>query len=543
MKKLAMLLLCVALVFSCTVIAFADPTPSQYIITVDPAQEDETYNAYKIFDVTYAAPVAPATEPSAYSYTVSSNSEWWSTLITPTTPDPNLDTTADEFVVDGLKFTKTNLTAADNGTVYIVTYEDDASLTSQQQTTARSEVAKTVADKLYANKANKTIAATDTGATSGGSTTATLDVGAPGYYFVTTSLGALCALNTAAPAVTVGDKNSVPTIDKKVSKDNSTWVDATNSTIGDDVYFKITVTDGDNTNNTLVVDDNMSAGLELKFDNGQHDITVHVGNTVVPATETVNGNTVTNYTLTVRDTSPYGFTITFSAAYMASIAADTEIVITYTAILNTDAEIVGNAGDTSTNPASDLRNYNTVDMEYSEQTATDTVYVDTYMFDIIKTDDSETTIIDGAEFDLYRSETGGTAIPLTLVSTDQTTGIKTYRVDPDASPSASIQAGKARIVGVGSDTFWLEETAAPAGYNQLDARQRYAQGTANNLAVLADNYTTYDSGGVMVKNVSGGSLPSTGGIGTYLFYGIGAILVVGAVVVLVSKKRMHAYGE
>ena len=92
---------------------------------------------------------------------------------------------------------------------------------------------------------------------------------------------------------------------------------------------------------------------------------------------------------------------------------------------------------------------------------------------------------------------------------------------------ATVEGGDIVIWGVDSDSdYTLLETEAPAGYNKLTAEVE--------VTVSADNATRAD-----VENQTGAELPSTGGIGTTLFYVVGGLMVAGALVVLVSKKRME----
>ena len=92
------------------------------------------------------------------------------------------------------------------------------------------------------------------------------------------------------------------------------------------------------------------------------------------------------------------------------------------------------------------------------------------------------------------------------------------------------------IESLDAGTYYLKETEAPAGYNKLNTV----------VTVIIDhdgkiNATTEKPEGATqseVENKSGTELPSTGGMGTTIFYVLGSVLVVGAVVLLVTKKRM-----
>lgn len=112
------------------------------------------------------------------------------------------------------------------------------------------------------------------------------------------------------------------------------------------------------------------------------------------------------------------------------------------------------------------------------------------------------------------------------------------------------------ISGLDAGTYYLEETKAPTGYNLLADPIKTATikdndgvpGVENALEKLeitvgekteAGNAST----GIVnttVQNNKGATLPETGGIGTTIFYVVGGLLTVGAVVLLVTKKRMSA---
>ena len=92
------------------------------------------------------------------------------------------------------------------------------------------------------------------------------------------------------------------------------------------------------------------------------------------------------------------------------------------------------------------------------------------------------------------------------------------------------KTGAATFGGLANGTYYLVETKAPAGYNQLTAP----------VVVKVEGGNTEDKLSVTAKveNSAGALLPSTGGMGTTIFYVLGSILVIGAVVLLVTKKRM-----
>ncbi len=105
----------------------------------------------------------------------------------------------------------------------------------------------------------------------------------------------------------------------------------------------------------------------------------------------------------------------------------------------------------------------------------------------------------------------------------------TYVVDPEAINSAVIEAGTATVDGLKTNTtYYLKEVKAPAGYNLK---------TEVTPVTTGDKSATIE---VKVVNQKGGTLPSTGGMGTTMLYTAGGLLVVGAAVVLAAKKRMNA---
>lgn len=110
----------------------------------------------------------------------------------------------------------------------------------------------------------------------------------------------------------------------------------------------------------------------------------------------------------------------------------------------------------------------------------------------------------------------------------------------------TITTGELVINGLADGTYYLTETKAPRGYNLLREPVKVkidhttANGKLTETSFVADQTETDTSGVVKVENNAGAELPSTGGIGTTVFYVLGSAMALGAVILLVTKKRMAA---
>lgn len=530
MSKLLALVLALTMVLALATAALAaedlDSENNKYTIKINNGVAGETYTAYKVFDVTLATSTGN-TADSGFSYSIGGNSGWWSTLIDGVTADA--DGVYDNTTY-GLKFTP----SASDSAVYIIestmTADQAAKLAAAlNQVTQKPAAAGKIAS--YDAESANTINVTDSGL---------------GYYFIDTTLGSLCSLDTTNQDVTINEKNTTPTLAKKivVKNDQSADTDAesTTASIGDTINYKITVTAGKGTDKEIVVHDVMDRGLSLNmtgstpaigdftFKKGDTEITDTTGWSVKAGEET--GNDVTACT----------FEITIPESYAKTLDENDRIVITYSAKLNKDAEIAPKT------------NNNTAWLTYSNQTSTKAaVTVTTYSFDLIKTGPKDTTntdnypVLTGAKFKLY-----GTKIDGNETVTDKDNEITLYKVEGTDSyyrpavgneTGVAIEAGEVTIKGLASGTYHLIETDAPAGYNKL-AEPVVVKIETGNLTNTASSDNTYTRGstsadtGIHIVNQTGTELPSTGGIGTTIFYVLGGILVVGAGVLLVTKKRM-----
>lgn len=479
MKKLMAALLAVAMVCAMAIPAWADGGATTGSITIDKAVSGETYTIYKMFDLNSYDPTA-----GTYSYTVVS--AW------------------EDFFKDG---------AAGNSYITLENGHPTWVKGAQAADFAKAALA-------YATEKNITATKKET-ATSNTVSFTGLDLG---YYLVDTSLGVLCGLNTTDPDVTINEKNEVPDIDKKVEASEGNWVTENTAKIGDTVNYKVTIT-VQTANNRYVLHDTMSEGLT--FVPGSVKVTVN--NTVVDATN--------HYTLVTEGLSDgETFNIKFEDSYIATLDAGTNIVVTYSAVVNAKAKV---DPDANTNEAHLV--YGNKHETRHEETKT---YL--YEFDLIKFSGSTKKLLGGAQFKLYDAETGGNEIKLVKVKNED----DTYRVaTATETPVAYIEtvAGKTvKISGLDKKVYYLEETVPPAGYNGLTQRVKVDLSTGSKKVTTGFlSNGTYDElnassiGGVAVVNNAGTTLPGTGGIGTTIFYVIGGGLMVAAAILLITKKRME----
>lgn len=329
-----------------------------------------------------------------------------------------------------------------------------------------------------------------------------------GYYLVDSSLGALCSLNTTNPNAKIEEKNGQPTIDKKV-KNGDTWDTTNDAKIGDTVEFKVEVKVEAGAKN-YVVTDTMDAGLSFSSGSIQVD-------------GVALNDTIATLTLKQKEGDPT-FTLTFADSYVADKIGET-IVVTYAATLNANAVVAGNK--------------NSATLHYSNQhTVNKETTTYTHEFDLLKVDGADHKLLDGAEFKLYDAKDSVTPIKVVPVAGG-------YRVangnEAGATETIAVTGGKVHISGLDKTTYWLEETKAPDGYNKLTERKPVNLTSGSNNTTLEAAATTWSEAdhGVAVENNAGTVLPSTGGMGTTLFYVIGGGLMVAAVVLLVTKKRME----
>lgn len=502
MNKLLALVLAMVMVLGLAASAFAEGTPTTYSITINNSAEGHTYEAYQIFT-------------GDLSGTTLSNIVWGSSI-------------------------------------------SEAGKTALGDAATKAESLKNEADaKAFAKEVAPYLATVAGSANTVTDGKYVIDGLAAGYYLVKDQDGSLTGDNDSyteyivkvVSNTTATPKSDVPTVQKKVKDiNNSTddamtdWQDSADHDIGDSVPFQLKATLADNvssyTTYKVVFHDTQSKGLTYN-----NDAKVYID----------NAEKTTDFTVTATVNADGTTTLTVSCNDVKSLGAGNSSVITveYTATLNTDA-VLGSAG-----------NPNKVYLEYSNNpnkseagnnetgnTPEDVVIVFTYKTIISKVtknpdynpdvDGSKEYIpLAGAEFTLekYNKETDEWKA-ITVVKNDEGTTFT--------------------FTGLDDGNYRLTETKTPAGYNSIDPIEftvtaahdivsdnpalTSLSGNATTGKITFTPNTTEGSLSADVVNNAGSTLPETGGIGTTIFYVLGGMLVVCAVVLMVSKKRMSAEG-
>ena len=468
-KKLAGMLLAMIMVLSMSTVAFAaqGTNDNSGSITINDAVEGHTYNAYQVLVLE-----SYNTDAGAYSY--KANAAW----------------------EDWLKSQTQYVSIDAQGYVTWVKDADPAAF-------AKAALA-------HAKEANINPVATRTA----DSTTVKFENLNLGYYLIDTTLGTLCSLDTTIPDVTMQEKNEVPSQTKEVQEDSdNSWSDENTAEIGDTVNYRTTIKAKPGAQG-YVLHDVMSIGLTL------NESSVSVAG----LTKGQDANSGDYHVVTTGLSDGCTFEVVFHQSYLDTITKDTDIVVTYSAVVNENAQV-----SSSVNP-------NETTLKYGEDSEFETVpsKTETYTFkvDVVKTDE-DNKVLDGAQFKLYDAKTGGNEIALVKVSD----GV--YRLAKDGETGVNYITtvnGELEIKGFDANTnYYLEETKAPDGYNKLAERVEIAVKEANLEASVSNDI--WQSGGVHIVNKAGDLLPTTGGMGTTILYIIGGVLVIGAGAVLIIRRR------
>lgn len=351
--------------------------------------------------------------------------------------------------------------------------------------------------------------------------------------------------------VEVNPKSGKPTLDKQINDDGA-WGVVGDNQIGDTVEFRtittVPIVSG-YTHYTYEIHDVMSAGLTSNVKDNA-DVTIKV-----------NDKTVldkTYYTVKVDEANANEFTVTvdvLKAIKDGKMAEENKLYTYYTGILNENAKVYNDGNQD--NKAYLVYSNNPHDENSKTQTPEKVVYDWTFKMGVNKVDGENNTPLTDAKFVLSKKKNcdlgaiGDDGQPTkteNLISLIKNTD-GSYTVAPAGYTGTYVMtAGDITIKGLDDATeYYLYETKAPAGYNRLTDAVKFeitatydADGAHYNSVTAVVNDVEQSSLSVEVKNNKGSILPSTGGIGTTIFYVIGGGLMAVAAVLLVTKKRMNS---
>jgi len=520
-SKLICLLLALLLTLPLAATAFATTasgsgTDNDGTITITNTVKDKKYTVYRIFDLeSFSDSDLSDTSVGAYSYKVST--KWQGFFTAP---------------ADG--------EAATNGRKYVDI--DEKGYVTWKAGASAADFAKDAI--AFAEKEGAAIAHDGQATSSDDNATVIFDNLPLGYYLVKSDLGALCALTTTNKKATVSEKNAAPSFDKKVKEGTidggaDNWADQNDASVGDTVEFCATITvEGEAKGYVMhdTMEDGLTFGSVTKVTLNDNAITLKTDYTVTSNASHTKDATTTTHT----------FDVTFTEDFCKALKSGDIIRVYYTATLNGNAVVKDPEDNTA---YLSYKDKNDTDAE----TAPSSTKTYTWQIPVLKYQNGDpNNPLAGAKFKLYKTETtagDGTKTysnPVKFIkkiAADTTSGAKdTYQVSQDTSVTGvdivTGTDGFFNLDGLDSGTYYLKEEEAPLGYNKLD--------TVVTVTISDDgkiNVTTDQPNGatqIEVENKSGAELPTTGGIGTTLFYVIGGILAVGAGVLLVVKKRMSA---
>lgn len=385
----------------------------------------------------------------------------------------------------------------------------------------------------------------------------------PGYYLIKDANDSLDEEHDAYTAYiievlensTVNPKSSIPVVDKQVwdevadaeAKHTNGWGETADHFINESFQFKLIATlsaDEDYAEYEkyqVIFTDTMSAGVTF-----ESIASVKVDGIPV---DKKTGNETNKYVCTAEANQAGGsWTLTIEdikgvAGVDLTDGAIVEVI--YNAHLNENA-VVGNFDS----------NKNTVYLEYSNnpnaggeadfgKTPVDTVWVFTYKMDNNKVDGNNQPL-GGAGFKLYSDAGCTTELPVIFDSS-----LNAYRLAKEGENGEEMfsaqTTGVFNIVGLDVGTYYLKETTTPDGYNTCPVvtvnitaihAEAESETTAATEIVMTQDGT--ETSANKIVNKSGTVLPEAGGMGTTIFYIVGGLLAVAAVVLLITKKRMSS---
>lgn len=525
LKKIIPLLLALLMVFSMGITAYADGSDGS--ITVTNATVGKEYKAYKVFDLTYNG------DNVAYTYD-GTNTTFVAALKADSSP----------FTISGKDPGPYNVALKDGKTA-----ADVSTFLKGQEANLSSPVSKTATeDEVLFSELPY------------------------GYYYVTSTLGSEVTIDSTMKDVKIVDKNQGPSWDNEdpdnpdpdypdnpgkviINADGSKAVENT-ANYGDTVDFNIAINatayDGTKLVTYYHITDTLGAGFS-----DAKDIEVYV--------DGVKKTKDTDYTLTQN-----GKTFSVDVPFGLKYGSDAKIEVKYSATVLDTAVLAGNGNPNTANFTWTKDDFDPNDPPFDPENPDDPEYPDpedptypdenkrethTYVYAIgILKVDPEGNKLEGAEFTVKDAEGNtiyatGSAGVYNYCASDADGAVTQF--DTDAN-------GLLVIKGVAAGEYEITEAVAPLGYNLLlepvnvEAVMKEAYTTTITTYLDADGKVTDEVTentietnananvtGLVVVNNAGTELPSTGGMGTTLFYVLGAIMLIGSGVLLFVRKRTN----
>lgn len=364
---------------------------------------------------------------------------------------------------------------------------------------------------------------------------------AAGYYLfkdTTTGISGNTYIAEVVGNVSIKAKNSnVPGFEKKLKDTNDTegtttdWQDVADHDIGDAIPFKL--------EGTVPADYTEYGSYYFAFHDEEESGLTFNSNSIKVYVD--DAEIKTGFEVKTSTTDGCSFEVVFSNLKdINAVHAGSKIHVEYTSTLNANAVI---GGDGNLNKAQLEYSNNPRDTNSKDKTVWDNVVVFTYQVVVNKYANSvgENNKLKGAEFTLTKKLNGDTTKVIAAVKSED--GVRfTFK-------------------GLDDGEYTLTETVTPEGYNTIDPitfnvsanHEITWEGTGTRDALLKSLTGTQVTGEITFEknanvngslvtdiiNKSGTVLPSTGGMGTTVFYVVGGGLMAVAVVLLVTKKRME----
>ncbi len=493
-------------------------------ITVTGATEGETYTAYEVLEYT------------AVDETLNDAAESTDTNGTAQFTDTHGTYKVTEQWVDFFTSNEYGLSS------YITNYDGEYYVTgvTKANSTAFASAIQTGSIKYIASHTNLKAA----GQAVAQEKTVTISNLPYGYYVIDSSLGAVNSTGLTSPSVLVKEKNvTTPAPEKKVQEnsraakafsidesESKCWGEWNDGQIGDTVTFKTKVTLLPKTTN-VVLHDTMDATLSYNKDAVVYYAADATGSDVTDAVKAIAS--------VVNPDGNNGFTVSFDTSYTENLTNTVFVTVVYSAQITQGAQVnKGQLNDTY--------------VSYGNDGTTEHDRTYTYTYDInIKKQDENGTALDDTHFNLLAAD-GKTVLKVFYKD-----GVYTLAADQNADnvtdDIVTSSKGEIKINGLDTGVYYLRETQAKAGYNMLtDDIKISISGTVdstNNTAVGTISATygednaakignvSVDKNTLYVVNTTGAYLPSTGGVGTTMFYLVGGALILMAVAAFIVKRK------